>query len=143
MMVGTRLVLPRARGLLRKMFVVGCRMAVIVAIMVKSNAVELLKRIHNFAHGSCKTRVKRDALDSRSANVNTLALLDVSEVGCFDPMTLVWNNGRFRVTQKRPLCCAEEGSSLDVRSTSTRSESSRLIFDKQFANEGLAEAVCC
>lgn len=66
---------------------------VIVAIVVKRDAIELLKRICNFAHGGSETRVEGHTLDLGGSNVYTLAFLHVSEIGCFYTLALVWDNG--------------------------------------------------
>lgn len=87
---------------------------VIVTVVVKCDAVELLKRIRNLAHGRGETRVERDALDLGGSDIYALALLDIAEVGCLNTSTLVRNNRWLHMTQKRPLCGAEEGRSLDV-----------------------------
>lgn len=120
-----------------------CMVVVIVTIVVQSHAVELFKWIRDFAHRGSETRVQWNALDFRYANVDALALFDVSEVGCLNTMALVRNNGRLRVAEQRPLCSAEERCRLDVRRSSARSESSSLVLDEKFANERLAEASCC
>jgi hypothetical protein len=39
-------------------------MAVVIAVVVKRHAVELLEGICDFAHGRCKTRIERNALDT-------------------------------------------------------------------------------
>lgn len=122
---------------------VAYRVVMIVAIVVQSDAVKLLERIRNFAHGSCKTRVQGNTFYFRRANVNTLTLLDISEVWRLDPMALMRDDGGLRVAQERPLGGAEERCSLNVRSASTGSESSSLVLDEQFANQRLAEAVDC
>lgn len=135
--IRSRLELPR---LLRVMFVIHRPMRVVVAVVVQSDAVELLERIRDFAHGSRKARVQWHTLNLRGSNVDTLTLLDVPEVRSFDAVALVRNDWRFRVTQQRPLRSAEEGSGLDVRRTSSRSESSGLILDQKLADKRLAEA---
>jgi hypothetical protein len=38
--------------------------AVVIAVVVKRHAVELLEGICNLAHGSCKTRIEGNALDT-------------------------------------------------------------------------------
>src|SRR5689334_4057818 len=105
-------------------------MAMIVAVVVKSDAVELLERIRNLPHWRRKARIQWHALDLRGSNVDTLTLLDVSEIGCLNAVTLVRNDGWFRVAEERPLCGSEERCSLDVRSTSARSQSFGLVFDE-------------
>ena len=87
---------------------------VVVAVVVQRDAVELLERIGNLAHGSRKARVQGHALDLGRPNVHTLALLDIPEVGCLDSVALVRNDRRLRVTQQRPLCGAEERRGFDV-----------------------------
>lgn len=103
------------------MFVVRHRVAVVVTVVVKRNTVELFERVRNLAHGRCKARVQGYAFDPRSSNVDTLALLDIPEIGRLNTVTLVRNNWWFRMAQQRPLCGAEERRSLDVRSTGARS----------------------
>lgn len=119
---------------------VGYRVAVVVAVVVEGDTVELLKRIRNLAHWSCEARVQRYTLDLRRSNVDTLALFYVPEVGRLNAVALVRNDGRFRVAEQRPLCSAEERCSLDIRSTSARSQSSCLVLDQKLANKRLAEA---
>lgn len=89
-------------------------MVVVVAVVVQGDAVELFEWISNLAHGRGKTRIERYALDPGGSNIYALALLDITEVGCFDALTLVWDNGRLHVTQKCPLSGAEERRCLDI-----------------------------
>lgn len=133
--------LPQARVLLREVLVVSCRVAVIVAVVVKCDTVELFERIRNLAHRSRQARVQWYALDPRGSNVNTLALLYVPEVGRLDAVTLVRDNGGLRVAEQRPLCSTEERCSLDVRSTSARSQAFSLVLDQKLADQRLAKAV--
>lgn len=118
-----------------------CMVVVIVTIVVQSHAVELFKWIRDFAHRGSETRVQWNALDFRYANVDALALFDVSEVGCLNTMALVRNNGRLRVAEQRPLCGTEEWCGLDVRGTSARSKASSLVLDKKLADERLAKTI--
>jgi hypothetical protein len=43
------------------------------------------------------------------------------------------------VTDKGPLGSAEERVSLNIRSSSSRSQTSVLVLDKKFPDQGLAE----
>lgn len=70
----------------------------VVSVVVKSDAVELFKRICNFTPWRSKTRVQRYALDPRGSNINTLGLLDISEVGRLYTLALVWDDGRLHVS---------------------------------------------
>lgn len=81
------------------MLVVAYRVAVVIAVVVQSDAVELFEWICNLAHGSGKTRVQWHTLDFRHTNIYTLALLDVPEVGGFYALTLVGDDGWFRMAQ--------------------------------------------
>lgn len=112
----------------------------VITIVVKSDAVEFLKRIRNLAHWRRKPRVQWHAFDLRGSNVDTLALFDIPEVGRLDTVTLVGNDGGFRVAQQRPLCGSEEGCSLDIRSTSARAQSLGLVLDQQLAHKRFAKA---
>ncbi len=129
-MARTGSVLPGTWILLRKVLVIGYRVAVVITIVMQGHTVKLLERISNLTHGGCESRVQRDPFDLSRADVYTLTLLDISEVGCLYAMALVWNDGRFRVAEQRPLSSAEERCSLDVRSASARAESSSLILDE-------------
>jgi hypothetical protein len=86
----------------------------VVAIMMKSYAVELFERIGNFAHGCSKTRVERNTLDLGGPNVHTVTLLDIAEVGRLNTCALMWHNRRLHVAKKCPLCGTEKWSRLDV-----------------------------
>jgi hypothetical protein len=105
-------------------------MVVVVAVVVKSHAVELFEWVSDLAHWRCETRVKRNTLDLGRSDIHTVALLHIAEVGCLDTSALVWNNRWLHVPQKRPLCSAEEGGSLDIRCSSTRAQTTGLIFDE-------------
>jgi hypothetical protein len=61
----------------------------VISVVMQSNTVELFERIRQFSHGCSKTRVQRDALDPPGSNINTLGLLNIPEVGCFDTLALV------------------------------------------------------
>jgi hypothetical protein len=102
----------------------------VVAVVMKSHAVELFERVGNFAHWRCETRVKRNTLDLGGSDIHTVALLHIAEVGCLDTGALVGNNRWLHVSQKRPLCGAEEGGGLDVRGSGTRAQTTGLIFDE-------------
>ena len=91
--------LPRSHAVLRVVLVVAYRVAVVIAVVVQSDAVELFEWICNLAHGSGKTRVQWHTLDFRHTNIYTLALLDVPEVGGFYALTLVGDDGWFRMAQ--------------------------------------------
>jgi len=73
--------------------------AVIVAIVMERNAVELLKGIDHLAHGCGKPRIQGYAFRPRSANVNALAFLHIAEVRRFHSPALVGDDGWFRVPQ--------------------------------------------
>lgn len=124
------------------MVVIGyCVVAVVIAVVVQSHAVELFERIRNLAHGGSETRVQWNALDLRYTYVDALALLDVPEVGCLNAVALVRNDRWFRMAQQCPLCGTEERCRLDIRGASSRSKASSLILDQQLSDERLAETV--
>jgi hypothetical protein len=116
---------------------------VVVAVVVQCYAVEFFKRVGEFAHRRCEARIEGNALDSRRTNVYALAFLDVAEVGRLDTGALVRNNRRFHMTKKRPLRGLEEGCGLDVRGTSPRAQSFRLVLDQKLANQSFAETRKC
>ena len=103
--------------------------AVIVAVMVESDAVELFKRIHYFSHGRGKPRVQRDTLRFRGANVHALAFLHVPEIWRLDSTALVRDDGRLRVSQQRPLGWSEEGVCLNIGGTGPRAKTAELVLD--------------
>lgn len=109
--------------------------AVVVAIVVKSDAVELLKGINNFAHRCGKTRIQRDASCFRSTDIHTLAFLDVPKVRRLYSASLVWYDGRLRMPQQRPLRWPEKGMCLDIRSASPGAETAKLVLDEQFPDK--------
>lgn len=115
----------------------------IVAVMVECDTVELFERIRNFASRSGKARVQWDALGSRSANVDALTLLYVTEVGCLNTATLVRDNRRFHMSQQGPRGGTEKGMRLDVGGTGSRPKSAQLVFDEQFPDQGLAVPTSC
>jgi hypothetical protein len=121
------------------MLVVGHRVTVIITIVVKGNTVEFLEGIRNLAHRCRKAGVQWHTLYLGGSDVDTLALLDISEVGRLNTVALVRNDRGFRVAQQRPLCGSEEGCRLDVRSTSARTQALSLILDEQLAHKRLAE----
>jgi hypothetical protein len=65
---------------------------VIVAVVMQSYAVELLKGVGKFAHWGSETRVKRDTFDLGGSDIHTVALLHVAEVRCFNTCALVRND---------------------------------------------------
>ena len=91
--------LPRSHAVLCVVLVVAYRVAVVIAVVVQSDAVELFEWIRNFTHGSSETRVQWDTFDFRHTDIYALALLDVPEVGCFYAVTLVGDDGWFRMAQ--------------------------------------------
>ena len=122
------------------MLVVGHRVTVIITVVVKGDTVELLEGIRSLAHRRRKAGVQWHTLYLGGSNVDTLALLDIPEVGRLNTVTLVRNDRGFRVAQQRPLCGSEEGCRLDVRSTSARAQALSLVLDEQLAHKRLAEA---
>lgn len=96
-------------------------MMMVVAVVMQSNTVELLERISNLGPWRSEARVKRNALDSRRANVYALALFHVAEVGRLHPSALMWNDRRLHVAQECPLRGAEEGRGLHIGGSSARS----------------------
>lgn len=113
----------------------------VVSVMVERDAVELLKRIDEFVARRCEPRVERHALDPRRADVDALALLDVSEVRRLEPASLVRDDRGLHVSQQGPLGRAEERMAFDVRCACTRPESTALVLDQKFSDEGLAQAM--
>lgn len=91
--------LPRSHAVLCVALVVACRVAVVIAVVVQSDAVELFEWIRNLAHGSSETRVQWYTLDFRHTDIYTMAFLDVPEVGCLYAVTLVGDDGWFRMAQ--------------------------------------------
>lgn len=116
------------------------RVAVVITVVVKGDTVELLERVRNLAHWRRKARVQWHTLDPRGSDVDTLALFDIPEVWCLNAVTLVRDDGWFRMAQQRPLCGSEERCSLDVGSTSARAQALSLVLDQQLAHNRLAKA---
>lgn len=118
-------------------------LCLVISLVVKRNAVELLKRIIQFAIGGCKARVHRDTLHFGSvsaANINTGALLDIAEVHRVRTGTaLVRDHGWLHMANKSPLGRPEEGMCLDIRCTGTSSKALGLVLDQQLADQRLAK----
>jgi hypothetical protein len=70
----------------------------LIAIMMQRHAIELLKRIRLFLARSAQPAIQRHTLDFErvaSANVNAVALLDVTEVDRVNSRAaLVWQDRR-------------------------------------------------
>lgn len=95
---------------------------VIVAIVMQRNAVEAKEGISNFVARRRQAAVKRNTLQVArllTTDIHTLTLLDVAEVERVNPTTGVGDNRRLHVSDQGPLRSAEEGVSLDIRSTCT------------------------
>ena len=116
-------------------------LVLVVSVVVERHAIELLKRIDEFVARRCETRVQRHALDPRRADVDALALLDVSEVRRLEPTALVRDDRGLHVSQQGPLRGSKERMAFDVRCAGTRPESSALVLDQKFSDEGLAQAM--
>ena len=82
-----------------KVLLIRVVMVVIVAIVVKRNAIEFLKWIRNFAHWGSEARVERHTLDLGGSYVYALAFLHIAEVGRFYAVALVRDNGWLHMTQ--------------------------------------------
>lgn len=109
-------------------------MVMIVPVVMQRDAVEFAKRVAHFISWSRQPAVQWHALDSRSADIHTFALLDIPEVDRVDALGGVGYNGGFHVTDQSPLRGAEEGMRLDVRSTCSSSEPAVLVLDQKLSN---------
>ena len=121
-------------------------LVVLIAVMMKSNAVKLKEGIGNFVTGSHETAVQRYSLQthghrSRATEIDTFALLEISEIERLSTATEMWYDGRLHVADERPLCRTKERVGFDVRSTSARSQPTILILDQELSDERFAEAV--
>lgn len=84
----------------------------LVALMMQRDTVELLEGIRDFATGSRKAGVQRDALHlagahaealvRAAAEIDALRFLDVAEVQSVDAAALVGDDGRFGVAEEGP-----------------------------------------
>ena len=113
------------------------QMASHVPIMMKGDAVELLKRIRHLTIGCRKTRIHRHPLHLARAgptDVDTRTLLDIAEVEGIRATTLVGDHRRLHMPNKRPLGLPEEGMGLDVRCARSSSKALGFVLDQQFAN---------
>lgn len=115
-----------------------------IPIVMKSHAVELFKRVSNFPVRRGQSRIHRDTLHLRGStgatDFHAGAFLDVAEVDGVSTTTLVGDHGRLHMTNKSPLCLAEERMGLDIRSSGSSAKTFCLVFDQQFTDYGLAEA---
>ena len=73
-------------------------LVLVIAVMMQSDTVEFFKWICNLAHRGCETRIQWNALDLCDSNVNTLAFLDIPEVGRLDALALMRNDGGLHVS---------------------------------------------
>lgn len=113
---------------------------VLVALMVKRDAVELFEGIDHLTTGRGQTTIQRHALHRPgSTQVHALTLLHVAEVDGINATALVRNDRGLHVSNQSPLGSSEEGMHLDIRSSSASAQATVLIFDEQLANQGLAE----
>lgn len=110
---------------------------------MKSHAVELFKRVGNFAVRCGQSRVHWDPLHlggrAGATNIHTGTFLDVAEVDGVDTATLVWDHWRLHMANECPLRLAEKWMCLDIRSSSSSSKTLGLVLDQQLTDQGFAE----
>ncbi len=105
--------------------------AVIITIVVQGHAVKLEEWIGHLVSGCGEATVQGHSRHlSRSTNVDTFALLDVSEVDGVDASASMRDNGRLHMANEGPLCGAEERVYLDIGSSGSSAESSILVLDQ-------------
>lgn len=109
-----------------------------VIVVVERNAVELEEWICSLGAWSCQSTIQWNTGDVHrpsSADVNALALLDISEVDGIDSVALVRDNRRLHMANQSPLGGAEEGMGLDVRCAGAGTKSSILVLDQKLPDE--------
>ena len=103
--------------------------------MVKSDTIELFKRIIQLAIWSRQARIHWHALQLGgvfgATNVHAGTFFDVAEIDCVCTSTaLVGNHGRLHVTDECPLRCPKERVCLDIRCAGTSAEALGFVFDQ-------------
>lgn len=109
-----------------------------VIVVVECNAVELKEWVCSLVAWSCQSTIQWNTSDVHrpsSADINTLALLDIPEIDRVNPMALVRDNRRLHMANQGPLSGSEEGVGLDVRCTGAGTKSSILVLDQKLPDE--------
>jgi hypothetical protein len=90
----------------------------ILPIVMQRDTVELFEWINKLSARCREITVKRNAFQyadaTSTANINALALLDISEIDRVNAAALVWDHRWLHVTDESPLSSTEKGVALDV-----------------------------
>lgn len=104
--------------------------AVVVTIVVQCDAVELEEWVRHLVSGRGQTTVQRHTLHLLSAaDIDTFALLDISEIYSIDAAAGMGDDRRLHMSNKSPLRGTEEGMALDVGGTGPDAKSAVLVLD--------------